>query len=179
MPRQALLAFITVVLLYSAFELFRWQPRPPKGSDPSSALNIEKPRETGENAKRGLTPSSALNIRGAVLSGAFIGLLGGIVGLILGSLRMPALLKVVGESPARAAGTNVTVGVCVGVAGALGHLPSDAPDWTVAAIGSAASIPGALVGSRLTGRLSEAQLVRAIAWVLVVAGLATGAQAVA
>ena len=39
-----------------------------------------------------------------------IGLLGGIVGLILGSLRMPALLRFVGEAPARAVGTNVTVG---------------------------------------------------------------------
>ena len=183
MPQKALLAFITVVLLYSAYELSRWQPRTPqpqdKGSDPSSQLNTENADGTGDPNLKGLTPSSELNIRGAVGSGALIGLLGGVVGLILGSLRMPALLKVVGERPARAAGTNVTVGVCVGVAGALGHLPSEAPDWTVAAIGSAASIPGALIGSRLTGRLSEAELVRAIAWVLLVAGLATGAQAVA
>jgi uncharacterized membrane protein YfcA len=115
----------------------------------------------------------------AVGSGAAIGLLGGIVGLILGSLRMPALLRVVGEAPARAAGTNAALGVCVGVAGALGHLPSEAPDWTVAAIGSAASVPGALLGSRLTGRLSEAQLVRAIAVILLIAGVATGVEAVA
>ena len=62
---------------------------------------------------------------------------------------------------------------CVGVAGALGHLPSGArldarPSILV---GGAASIPGALLGSRLTGRLSEAQLVRAIAVVLLVAGV--------
>ena len=56
------------------------------------------------------------------------------------------------------------------MAGAVGHLPSAPPDWTVAAVGSAASIPGALLGARLTGRLSEPQLVRAIAGVLVVAG---------
>jgi uncharacterized membrane protein YfcA len=36
-------------------------------------------------------------------------------------------------------------------------------------VGAAASIPGALIGSRLTGRLSEAQLVRAIAAILLVA----------
>ena len=108
-------------------------------------------------------PGDDLDMTGAVASGAVIGVLGGIVGLILGSLRMPALLRIVGEAPARAVGTNVTVGMCVGVAGALGHLPSTAPDWTVAAVGSAASIPGALLGARLTGRLSEEQLVRAIA----------------
>ena len=49
------------------------------------------------------------------------GLLGGIVGLILGSLRMPALVRLVGEQPARAVGTNVTVGFLVGIAGLVGH----------------------------------------------------------
>ena len=87
-----------------------------------------------------------------MLSGAFIGVLGGLVGLILGSLRMPALLRWVGETPQRAAGTNVTVGVLVGVAGSLAHLPNAAPDLDAIAVGGAASIPGALLGSRLTGR---------------------------
>jgi uncharacterized membrane protein YfcA len=100
-----------------------------------------------------------------------------VVGLILGSLRMPALLRVVGEEPARAVGTNVTVGFCVGVAGALGHLPSASPDWPLLGVGAAASIPGALLGSRLTGRLSERQLVRAIALVLLVAAAAMIVQA--
>ena len=62
--------------------------------------------------------------------------------------------------------------VCAGVAGALGHLPPAAPDWTVAAVGAAASIPGALLGARLTGRLSEVQLVRAIGAILLVAASA-------
>ena len=90
---------------------------------------------------------------------------------------MPALLRFVGESPHRAVGTNVTVGLLVGVAGALAHLPEAAPDLDVVLVGGAASVPGALVGSRLTGRLDEAQLVRAVAGVLVVAGAACAAQA--
>ena len=96
-------------------------------------------------------------------------LLGGLVGLILGSLRMPALLRWVGEVPQRAVGTNVTVGVFVGVAGSLAHLPNAAPDLGVIAAGGVASIPGALLGSRLTGRLSEAALIKAIAVVLLIA----------
>ena len=60
-------------------------------------------------------------------------MLGGLVGLILGSLRMPALLRWVGEGPQQAVGTNVTVGVFVGVAGALAHLPNAAPDLDVIA----------------------------------------------
>ena len=82
---------------------------------------------------------------------------------------MPALVRLVGEEPARAVGTNVTIGFCVGVAGVIGHLPSDPPDWGVLAVGAAASIPGALLGSRLTGRLSDAALMRAIGVILVVA----------
>jgi hypothetical protein len=159
MSRDLLLGLISLVLFYSAWELLR--PRrnaaPPRPADAEPDLDLPA----------------------AVASGAVIGVLGGIVGLILGSLRMPALLRIVGESPARAVGTNVTVGMCVGVAGALGHLPSTAPDWTVAAIGSAASIPAALLGSRLTGRLSEEQLVRAIGAVLLVAAVTTGVEAVA
>ena len=91
-----------------------------------------------------------------------IGVLGGIVGLILGSLRMPALIRIVGEGPARAVGTNVTIGFFVGVAGVIGHLPSEPPDWDLLAVGAAASIPGALLGSRLTGRLSERPLLQAV-----------------
>jgi uncharacterized membrane protein YfcA len=156
LPGGLLLAVIAAVLLYSGLDLLRWRPPP----------------------ARRTTEEPALNIRAAVVAGAGIGLLGGFVGLILGSLRMPALLRVVHEVPARAVGTNVSVGFCVGVAGALAHLPSSAPDWPLLALGGAASIPGALLGSRLTGRLSDRGLVRAIAIVLLVAAVSVGAEAV-
>ena len=103
------------------------------------------------------------------MTGAVIGLLGGFVGLILGALRMPALLRYVGEAPARAVGTNLAVGVCVGLAGVLGHTP-DGVDWDLLLLGSAASVPGALIGARLTGRLSERALLQAIGAMLTVAG---------
>jgi uncharacterized membrane protein YfcA len=45
-------------------------------------------------------------------------------------------------------------------------------------VGAAASVPGALIGARLTGRLSEQQLLRGIGAILVVAGTATALQAV-
>jgi uncharacterized protein len=159
MPKGLLLGVISAVLFVSALQLFGWKP----------------PQQAAGAGGRG----EHLDVVGAAATGAVIGVLGGMVGLILGSLRMPALLRIVGEAPGRAAGTNVVVGFCVGIAGALGHLPSAPPDWTVAAVGSAASIPGALLGSRLTGRLSEAQLVRAIAAVLLIAAVATAAEAVA
>jgi uncharacterized protein len=152
---DVLLALIAAVLLYSGLDLVRWTPPAPR----------HDARDTD------------LAVGAAVISGALIGVLGGLVGLILGSLRMPALLKWVGEAPHRAVGTNLTVGVLVGMAGLVGHLPSEAPDWDLLLAGALASIPGALLGARLTGRLSPQQLVRAIGAILLVAGTATAVQA--
>lgn len=157
LPDTALLLFIAAVLLYSSWDLAHWAPGGRRAAP-----------DAGQR----------LDYRAAVLTGGLIGVLGGIVGLILGSLRMPALLRVVGETPQRAVGTNVAVGLLVGVAGSLAHLPAAAPDLDVILVGGAASIPGALFGSRLTGRLSELQLVRAIAVVLAIAGLACATQAI-
>ena len=148
----AVLLAIAVVLLYSGLDLL---------------LRTEAAVRTRERP----------HLLAAVLSGAVIGLLGGFVGLILGSLRMPALLRLVGEGPSQAVGTNLAVGVLVGVAGLLGHLPSAAPDYRLILVGGAASVPGALIGARLTGRLSERALVQAIGAVLLVAGTAAGVQA--
>jgi uncharacterized membrane protein YfcA len=113
----------------------------------------------------------------AVAIGFGIGLLGGLVGLILGTLRMPAMIRYLGEPPARAVGTNLAVGFWVGVAGVVGHAPGGV-DWALLAIGAAASVPGALLGARLTGRLSERHLLRTVGGILVVAGTVTLIQAV-
>ena len=126
--------------------------------------------------RRALREPASLNPAAVVATGAVIGLLGGFVGLILGSLRIGALLRFVGGDTFRAVGTNVAVGFCLGVAGVFGHL-SGGVDWTLLAVGSAASVPGALLGARLTGRLDEHQLLRAVGVVLLVAGSAMLVQA--
>ena len=156
-PDTALLLVIGGTLLYFGIDLLRPRSAPARTRTPDD---------------------DHLDVRAAVVSGALIGLLGGLVGLILGALRMPALLRWVGELPHRAVGTNLAVGFCVGVAGVIGHLPGGV-DWTALGAGAAASVPGALLGARLTGRLSERQLLRAIGAVLVLAGAATAVQALA
>jgi uncharacterized protein len=153
-PDTALLLVIGATLLYFGIDLLRRRQRP------------------GGDARE----RDRLDVRAAVVSGALIGLLGGLVGLILGTLRMPALLRWVGEVPAKAVGTNLAVGFWVGLAGVVGHLPGGI-DWTALGAGGAASVPGALLGARLTGRLSEEQLLRGIGAILVVAGAATALQA--
>jgi len=117
-------------------------------------------------------PRTEPDLGAAVLAGAAIGAIGGLIGLILGTLRVPALIRWVGEEPARAVGTNLVVGIAVGAAGLLGHLPGGV-DWTLLGVGAVASIPGALLGSRYTGRLSTAALLRAIGVILVASGTIT------
>ena len=160
-PDTALLIVIGMTLLYFGVDILRKEARDAKRREPAAG---------------GEAPAEHVDIRAAVVSGALIGLLGGLVGLILGALRMPALLRWVGEVPHKAVGTNLAVGFWVGVAGVAGHLPGGV-DWTVLGAGAAASVPGALLGARLTGRMNERQLLRAIGAVLVVAGVATAVQA--
>ncbi len=117
------------------------------------------------------TPRTRPDVRAAIVAGAAIGVLGGLIGLILGSLRMPALIRWIGEEPARAIGTNLVVGIGVGAAGLIGHLPGGI-DWTLLWVGAAGSVPGALLGSRLTGRLPVAVLLRTVGLILLVAGTA-------
>ena len=57
-------------------------------------------------------------------------------------------------------------------AGLLGHVPNGV-DWTLLAVGGAASVPGALLGARSTGRLSTRNLLRAIGIILLISGTLT------
>jgi uncharacterized membrane protein YfcA len=106
-----------------------------------------------------------------------IGVLGGAVGVILGTLRMPALIRSVGMDIRRAAGTNLTVGFFLGVAGFATHAVEHGIDWTILAAGLAGSIPGGWLGARATGRLPENTLRIALGVVLVVVGIAFALQA--
>ncbi len=150
-PGDALLAAIGVTLLAFGVDLLRPRRRP-------------------------AVRSEAVGPAAVIATGAAIGLLGGFVGLILGALRIGALLRFVGGDTFRAVGTNVAVGFCLGVAGVLGHLAGGV-DWKLLGIGSAASVPGALLGARLTGHLQEEQLLRAVGAILLVAGTAMLVQA--
>jgi uncharacterized membrane protein YfcA len=137
-------------------------------------IDLLRPKQGRRGASE---PRAEPDVRAAVVSGALIGVLGGLIGLILGSLRLPALIRWVGEDPARAIGTNLVVGIFVGAAGLVGHLPGGI-DWTLLWVGAAGSLPGALLGSRLTGRLSVAMLLRLVGAILLVAGTAAILQGV-
>ena len=148
LPGDVLLVAIGVVVLLGAWEVARYE-RPAAGPPEIRRAHL-------------------VNAAGV---GFGVGLLGGFVGLILGSMRLPAMVKYVGLTPYAAVGTNAAVGVIVGIGGLVGHLPSGI-DWDILWAGCAGGVPGAFLGARLTGRLPEAMLLRAMVLVLLVSGLA-------
>jgi uncharacterized protein len=157
LPDRILLGAISVVVLYGALEVWRYR-RP-------------KPEQ------RERVPTHGQLLFNAAIIGFGVGVLGGLVGLILGSLRLPAMVRWAGVGPYAAVGTNAAVGAVVGVGGLIGHLPSGI-DWGILAVGAAAAMPAAYLGSRFTGRLDERQLIQAMAVILVVSGSAMAVQAI-
>jgi len=118
-----------------------------------------------------------LRLAPAVLSGFGIGALGGAVGVILGTLRMPALVRGVGLGVKRAAGTNLVVGFLLGVAGFAAHAGALGVNWAILSAGLAGALPGGWLGAKATGRLDEQVLRIALGAVLVVVGGAFAVQA--
>jgi uncharacterized membrane protein YfcA len=151
-PQRALFAGISAVLLWSGVDLlvtpFRARPKPQPALWP------------------------------AAVSGFAIGLIGGALGVILGTLRMPALLRAVGLDARRAVGTNLIVGSFLGVAGFAAHAFRLEVEWDLLAAGLVGALPGAWLGARVTGRISELQLRRAIGVALLVIAAAFAVEAV-
>src|SRR5262245_20549458 len=138
LPQRLLLAVIALVVLYGALEIAR--------------------RVRGETAP----PVPSSGGRWTAIAIAFaVGVLGGLVGLILGTLRLPAMVRWLGTSPKGAVGTNAATGVVVGVGGLIGHLAGGV-DWSLLAAGCVGAVPGAYLGAQLTGRLDDSTLLRTI-----------------
>jgi uncharacterized membrane protein YfcA len=98
----------------------------------------------------------------AVVLGFAIGLLGGAIGVILGTLRVPALLRSVGLSAVRVVGTNLVVGAFLGAFGFVAHAVRGEVEWWILLAGLAGAIPGGWLGAKATGRFSEAGLRQAL-----------------
>lgn len=97
-----------------------------------------------------------------------IGILGGLVGLILGSIRMPAMISILKMEPSVAIGTNLAAASVMGIFGLIEHIINNNIDYFVLiAMGTRAMIGGYL-GARYTNRFSEMNLKRLIGLVLIV-----------
>ena len=86
--------------------------------------------------------------------GAGVGVLGGAIGLVLGTVRLPLLIRILRVDPRIAAGTNLFIGMVMGAVGWVGHLLHGQLDWTLVALLGPTAIVGSYVGARLTGRIN-------------------------
>jgi len=154
LPQRLLLAATALVVLYGALELTRHRRRAEPAEPPSGGRWV------------------------AIAIAFAVGVLGGLVGLILGTLQLPAMVKWLGTAPKAAVGTNAATGVVVGIGGLIGHVAGGV-EWDLLAAGCAGAVPGAYLGAHMTGRLDDEALLKAIAAILVVAGLALAVQAIA
>ncbi len=180
LPDRVLLAAIALVVFYGAYEVWRLSSRatghpesgPPAregGRQPTYAGGESRGPTTGSAGARPAT--DGIRSIPAAVTGFGVGVIGGVVGLILGTLRLPAMLSWVGAGTRDAVATNSAIGFTLAIGAVLGHLGSGV-DWDLAAAGAAASIPGALIGARFVGRLEEETLLRAVAAILFVSGVA-------
>jgi uncharacterized membrane protein YfcA len=164
LPQRLLLAAIALVVLYGAVEIRRQARR--HGGD-ASPQRSRQPSKSGSGRDR----------KAAIAIAFAVGVLGGLVGLILGTLRLPAMVRWLGTAPRATVGTNAATGVVVGIGGLLGHLAGGV-DWNLLAAGCAGAVPGAYFGAQLTGRLDDQALLKTIAAILVVAGASLALQAI-
>ena len=103
--------------------------------------------------------------------GLAVGLLGGAVGLILGSIRLPALIRVLKVDPRIAAGTNLVIGFVMGSVGWIGHAIKGDVDYQLLTLMGAGAAVGSYYGAKLTGKVDLATLVGAMGYVLLAVGV--------
>ncbi len=148
-PPGILLIMIGAVLIHSGVTLFREKKKESK--------KVEVVTKKAEKGK----------IIGASFWGFVVGVIGGMVGLILGELRLPVMLKRLKMDPRIAAGTNVTIGFFSGLFGFVGHVLHGNFDIIVLVAMGSASMVGAYVGAHLTGVVKRETLMKAIGATLI------------
>ncbi len=99
-----------------------------------------------------------------------VGVLGGAVGLILGSIRLPALVRILRVDPRIAAGSNLFIGFFMGSLGWVGHVARGQVDYQLLIMMGAAAMVGSYLGARLTGKVELNTLILAMGIVLMIVG---------
>ena len=116
--------------------------------------------------RRDLADESAgpLPVAKIILQGAVVGTISGLVGAGGGFLLVPALALLGGLPMPAAVGTSLVVISMQSFAGLAGHLSTEAIDWKLAGMVTAAAVVGSIIGGLLTSRVDPAVLRKAFGW---------------
>lgn len=103
--------------------------------------------------------------------GLSVGFIGGAVGLILGSIRLPALIRILRVDPKIAAGSNLFIGFFMGVSGWFGHAVMGHVDYKLLICMGSTAVLGSYIGAYLTGKASLNVLIATMGLVLFSVGI--------
>jgi uncharacterized membrane protein YfcA len=155
------------------------EPRTEHDSSPTTTAPPAPAGPTPDTASSPAATASRARPVAEVLTGLTIGVAVGVTGLLLGTLRLPILLRL-HPGAAMAVGTNMAIGAFTGVVAALtGGLVGQVDLRAFAVIGGATAL-GAWLGARSTAQVDPERLRLWIALTLVAIGasmLTTGALA--
>ncbi len=140
-----------------------------------SGLNLVR-KKSDDKPPEPITPLRRYVVE--IVIGLGLGALAAITGLMLGSLRLPMMIRYLGMDPKEAVGTNMVVGCLTAAVGALtGLLAGDGRlDLLVLAVVVPPTLLGGWLGAWLTGRISKAAVQKFAGWVVAVTGILLVAQ---
>ncbi len=147
-PLWLLLTLVTGLMAWSALFLIAWSLRIMRIRRRYPAASV---RRSFAGIGEGDVDLDLRRTSKEGLLGFIIGLIGGAVGLVLGVLRMPALLAM-RMDPHKAAGTNLAITVLVGISGFAGHVLKGNVDWVLILIVGVPGIVGMYIGTRMAYR---------------------------
>jgi uncharacterized membrane protein YfcA len=166
-PVSYLLIVIGIIVLYESYILLKGS-RPKRENIKKNEI-VENPKSGGvENSNRMFLHTQEKSIFLESVIGFGIGILGGMVGLVLGSIRMPAMISILKMEPRTAVGTNLAASSVMGISGLIGHIINNNIDYFVFIIMGSSAMIGGYLGARYTNRFSERSLKRIIGLVLIV-----------
>ncbi len=136
----------------------------PQSSDPKDSATSKTGATKTASPRRSL-PRLALEFG----AGGALGALSGVVGLLLGTLRLPLLLRLV-RDPAIAVGSNMAIGALTGALAAVAALREGTVDPLAFAVLAPVTMIATHFGARTTGTLRRETLLTMIAWILLLSG---------
>jgi uncharacterized protein len=166
-PTILLLGIIGIIVSYESFSLIK----------NSNKLHIKSKHEMQKSDIDIDTHHSATVIYRSKpiltesLIGFTVGFLGGLVGLVLGSIRMPAMISILRLKPRIAVGTNLASASIMGITGLIGHVLNNNVDYLVLMVMGPGAMLGAYLGARYTNRFSDSSLKFIIGLVLIVVAI--------
>ena len=162
-PEEILILAAGILVVWQGFELGLRTRRVQRSMCRTSA--------PPSNQVKGFARWTTARMAAEAVVGFGIGLLAGAVGLILGTLRLPALIMILHINPHVAVGSNLVIGFLMGGFGWVGHLTRGQVDFPILTLMAITGMAGTYYGARLTGKMSARGLLSLMAIVLVVVGL--------